>query len=143
MEDKPSLIIKTKKNNIIVITKYNNEIAEHDIQLKLVLGYYWKNNLPLIEKFIELLDTIIKRSLNQVFPHKILSIRYNIESNDDLEEASIYNITLLDVKADDEPLELSGNEITLEGIDNRGTISKMTSFRRKVNETFEKELIFE
>jgi len=143
MKDKPSLIIKTKKNNIIIIAKYNNEIAEHDIQLKLVLGYYWKNNLPFIERFMELLETVIKRSLNQVFPHKKLSIRYNIESNDDLEDSSIYNISLLDVKADDESLELSGNEITLEGIDNRGAMSRMTSFRRKVNETFEKELLSE
>ncbi|MEA4956164.1 hypothetical protein SDC9_03545 [bioreactor metagenome] len=141
MEDKPSLIIKTKKNNIMVIAKYNEAIAEHDIQLKLVLGYYWKNNLPFIEKFMELLETVIKRSLNQVFPHKKLSIKYNIESNDDLEESSLFNITLLEVKADDELLNLSGNIITLEGIDHRGAMSKMTSFRRKVNETFEKELV--
>lgn len=141
MEDIPSLIIKTSKNNIIIVAKYKNQVVEHDIQLKIVLGYYWKNNLPFVEKFMELLGTVIKRSLNQVFSFKKLFVKFNIESNDTLEESSIFNITLLEVKADDVKLGVVGNEITLEGIDNRGAVSKVTSFRRKVNETIEKEFI--
>ncbi|RBQ24218.1 hypothetical protein ALNOE001_03310 [Candidatus Methanobinarius endosymbioticus] len=139
--DMPLLIIKTKKNNIIIATKHDSKTAKHDIQLKLVLGYYWKNNLPFVEKFMELFETVIRRTLIQVFPFKKLYLKYNIESNDDLEESSVFKITLMDIIADDVELELVGNEITLEGIDNRGTMSKMTSFRRKVNETIEKEFV--
>ena len=141
MEDIPSLIIKPSKDSIKVVTRYKSQIVEHDILLKLVLGYYWRNNLPFAEKFMELLGTVIKRSLTQLFPFKKLFIKFNIESNDTLEESSIFNITLLEVKADNLKLPLSGNEITLTGLDNRGTMSKVTSFRRKVSETIEKEFI--
>lgn len=141
MEKSPSLIIKSNKNTIIVVTKYNHQVAEHAIQVKLILGYYWKNNLPFVEKFLELLGTVIKRSLAQVFDFKKLFVKFNIESNDTLEESSIVTISILEVRADDLELQLVGNIITLEGIDNRGAMSKMTSFRRKVNETIEKEFI--
>ena len=141
MEDIPSLIIKANKDTIRIVAKYKSQIAEHDILLKFVLGYYWKNNLPFSEKFMELLGTVIKRSLSQVFPFKKLFIKFNIASNDTLEESSVFNITLLEIKADDVELELKGNEIGLTGIDNRGTMSKMTSFRRKVSQTVEKEFI--
>lgn len=141
MENSPSLIIKANKNTIIIVTKYNHQVAEHDIQLKLVLGYYWRNNLPFVEKFLELLGTAIKRSLSKIFDFKKLFVKFNIESNDSFEESSIFNITILEVRADDIELELIGNLIALEGIDSRGTMSKMTSFRRKVNETIEKEFI--
>ena len=141
MEDIPSLIIKANKDTIRIVAKYKSQIVEHDIQLKFVLGYYWRNNLPFAEKFMELLGTVIKRSLSQIFPFKKLFVKFNIESNDTLEESSIFNITLLEVKADDVELGLTGNEISLTGIDNRGAMSKMTSFRRKVNQTVEKEFI--
>jgi hypothetical protein len=141
MEDIPSLTIKSNKDAIKIVAKYKSHIVEHDILLKLVLGYYWRNNLPFAEKFMELLGTVIKRSLAQVFPFKKLFVKFNIESNDTLEESSIFNITLLEVKADEVILALSGNEIALTGIDNRGAMSKMTGFRRKVSETIEKEFI--
>jgi hypothetical protein len=141
MEVKPLLKIKTSKNNIIIVAKYNKQTVEHDIQLKLVLGYYWKNNLPFTEKFMELFETAIRRSLNQVYPFKKIFMRYNIESNDELEESSLIRITLLEINADGTELDLVGNEIILEGIDNRGPMSKMTSFRRKFNETIEKEFV--
>jgi len=141
MEDIPSLTIKTSKGSITIVARYKKQVAEHSIQLKSVLSYYWRNNLPFVEKFLELLGAVIKRSISQIFTFKKLFVRFNIESNDALEESSIFNITLLEVRADDVKLELVGNEITLEGIDNRGTMSKVTSFRRKVNETIEKEFI--
>lgn len=141
MEDRPSLIIKTNKNSIIIVVKYDQQIAEHDIQLKLVLGYCWKNNLSFIEKFIELFETAIRRTLYGALLFKKISIKYNIESNDKLEDATVFTISLLEIKADEVELELVGNVINLEGIDNRGTMSKMTSFRRKFNETIEKEFV--
>lgn len=140
MEDKPSLIIKSTNNTLIIIAKYIHEISEHEILIYLVLGYYWQNNLPFFEKFMELIETVIKRAVNQVLPHKKLYLKYVVESNDNFEESSIFNIEILQVKADDTEIELVGKIINLEGIDNRGSFSKITSFRRKKHEIFEKEI---
>ena len=141
MGDMPSLIIKANKTNILIIAKYKNQIVEHDIQLKLLLSYYWKNNLPFAEKFLELLESVIKRSLRKLFPYSHLFIKYNVKSNDSLEEFSMFNVTLIEVKVDDVDVKLMGNVITFEGIDNRKAMEKMTSFRRKINETIEKEFV--
>jgi len=141
MGDIPSLTINSSKTTIRIVAKYKHQIVEHEILLKLVLSYYWKNDLPFIEKFMELLGSVIRRSLGKLFKIKKLSIRFNIESNDTLEESSIFKITILRITVDDVELELVGNEIILEGIDDRGTMSKMTGFRRKVNESFEMEFL--
>jgi len=140
MENKPTLIIKASETTIIVMAKYMGEFVEHEIQLRLVLGYYWNKDVPAIEKFIELFETVIKRAVDQVFPHEKLSIKYNLTSNDALEESSRLNITLLEVKADDTELEIKGEVIILEGVDLRSIFSKVTGFRRKVDETVKKEI---
>lgn len=141
MEKTPTLIIKASETTIRVMAKYMDKFVEHEIQLRLVLGYYWNNDIPAIEKFIELFENVIKRAVNQVFPHEKLFIKYNLYSNDALEESSILNITLLEVKADNTDIELDGDIIILNGFDLRGTFSKLTSFRRKVDETVKKEII--
>jgi len=140
MEITPTLIIKESETTIIVMVKYMDEFVEHEIQLRLVLGYYWNKDVPAIEKFIELFETVIKRAVSQVFPHEKLSIKYNLTSNDALEKSSRLTITLLEVKADDTELEIKGEVILLEGVDLRSTFSKVTGFRRKVNETVKKEI---
>lgn len=141
MEIAPILIIKASKTTIIVMAKYMDESVEHEIQLRSILSYYWNKDVPAIEKFIELFETVIKRAITQVFPHEKLSIKYNLTSNDTLEKSSRLNITLLEVKADDTELEIRGEIIILEGIDLRSKFSKVTGFRRKVNETVKKEIV--
>ncbi|KZX15168.1 hypothetical protein MBCUT_16220 [Methanobrevibacter cuticularis] len=135
------LIIKADKNTLTVIAKCGDKIAEHEIQLKLVLGYYWQNELPVIDKLLELFVTVIKRAVSQIFHHKKLLINYTLESNDNFENSSYFEINISKVKADDVELELLGDVITFEGIDGRNTISKVTSFRRKDKKTIEKEII--
>lgn len=141
MKNSPTLIIKASETTITVIAKYMGEFAEHEIQLRFVLGYYWNEDVPAIEKFIELFETVIKRAVDQVFPNEKLSIKYNLTSNDTLEKSSRLDITLLEVKADDTELKIEGEVIILEGVDLRSTFSKVTGFRRKINETIKKEIV--
>jgi hypothetical protein len=141
MDSPPTLIIKASETTIIVMAKYMDEFVEHEIQLRLILGYYWNKDVPVIEKFIELFENVIKKAVDQVFPHEKLSIKYNLTSNDTLEKSSRLNITILEVKADDIELEIKGEVIILEGVDLRSTFSKVTGFRRRVDEIVKKEII--
>jgi hypothetical protein len=140
MENNHSLIIKSDRTTIMVMAKNGEEFSEHDIQVKSVLGYYWSNNLPVIETFLKLLESVIKRSINQVFPHDKLLIEYNVSANDDLENSSLVTIIISNVEADKTKFQIIGEVITLEGIDLRNTVSKVTSFRRKFNKVIQKEL---
>ncbi|MCL2116656.1 MAG: hypothetical protein FWH29_10610 [Methanobrevibacter sp.] len=141
MERNPTLIIKASETTITVMAKYKEEFVEHEIQLRLVLGYYWNKEVPAIEKFIELFENVIKRAVNQVFPHEKLSLKYHLTSNDTLENSSRLYITFLEVKADDEDVKIEGEVIILEGVDLRSTFSKVTGFRRKIDEKIKKEFI--
>ena len=143
MEKKPILFIKANESSIIVMVKHLDKFVQHEIQLRLVFGYYWNEDVPAIEKFIELFETVIKRAVNQVIPHEKLSIIYHLVSNDTLEKSSRLNITLLEVKADDMELEIDGQVIILEGVDFRSTFSKVTGFRRKVDDKIKKDIYTE
>lgn len=138
MENNPILIIKTNESSLIIIAKYRNEIAEHEIQLKSVLGYYWKNNLPVVNNLLKLIETVIKSSINKVFSHEILNITYDLESNDKFENSSLFKINFLKIMVDDVEVILEGNIIELKGIDSRNNISKLTGFTRKDKKHIEK-----
>ncbi|KZX11769.1 hypothetical protein [Methanobrevibacter filiformis] len=140
MENAPSLIIKSNRTTLFVAAKNGDNYAEHDIQVKFVLGYYWNKGLPVVEKFIELIESVIKRAVSQVFSHDVLAIEYDISTNDSLEDSSSVNIYLKSLKADNIEFKIVGEVIALGGIDNRNTISKITSFRRKINESIKKEI---
>jgi hypothetical protein len=135
-----NLTIKLSKTTIKFIVNNNEKFFEHEIQVNLVLGYYWSKNLPVVEKFLELIETVIKTSIFRVFFHKKLKIRYDLRANDSLESASSIFIEFLEIKADNILFEIIGGPIILEGIDKRGNLSKVTSFRRKIKKIVEKEL---
>lgn len=143
MDEKPILIIKSSETTIQIIAKYRGNFAEHEIQLRSVIGYYWNKDIPVIEKFLELFEKVIKRTIDNVYPNEKLSIKYNLKSNDALEESSELYITFLEIKVDDKEVELEGEVLVLEGFDLRGTFSKITSFRRKLDETITKEIYSE
>jgi hypothetical protein len=63
-----------------------------------------------------------------------------LSSNDTLDVASEVIIELEEITADNTPFNIHGDKIALEGIDQRDTMSKVTSFRRKIKETIEKEI---
>ncbi|MDR2624597.1 MAG: hypothetical protein LBC39_08580 [Methanobrevibacter sp.] len=138
--DTHTLTIEPSKTTIKIVARNDEKVAKHEIQVKLVLSYYWSQNLPVVEKFLELLEVVIKNSIFRVFDHDKLRIKYRLRTNDNLESASSIFIEFLEVKADETLFEIIDSVIALEGIDKRGKLSKVTSFRRKINRRIEKEI---
>lgn len=135
-----TLTVKLSKTTIKIVARCGEKFAEHEVQVNLVIGYYWSQNLPVVENFLELIENVIKNSVHSVFPHKKLKIKYELRANDSLENASSIFIEFLEVKADDVLFEILNAVIALEGVDERGSLSKFTSFRRKIKKIVEKEI---
>lgn len=113
----PVLVIKTMDCNTIgVRARLYDDFVEHEIVLNSVLAYYWANNLPAAEKFIELFESVIKRTINELIPHKNLSLKYQVKANDKLNNASDIEIDLIEVQADDVGFKLDGKKIILKGL---------------------------
>ncbi|MCC7553584.1 MAG: hypothetical protein KO202_03690 [Methanobacteriaceae archaeon] len=140
MDSKPILVIKTIDGNKIgVRARIDEDFIEHEIVLNSVLAYYWTNNLPAVKKFIELFESVIKRTINELMPHKILFLKYQLKANDELDKASSIQIKIIEVKADGVEFRLDGKEILLKGIDGMESIEgdlESASF----DETFEKNI---
>ncbi|WP_409199791.1 hypothetical protein [Methanobrevibacter sp. DSM 116169] len=133
MDSKPILVIKTVDgNNIGVRARIDEDFIEHEIVLNSVLAYYWRNDLPAVSKFIELFESVIKRTINELMPHKNLFLKYQIKANDELDKASEIKIKIMDVNADGIDFRLDGKEIVLKGIDGK-----------QFNEEDEEEAIYE
>ena len=97
----PVLLVKADESTVRVRARLYDDFSEHDIVLNSVLTYWWANNLPPALKFLELLDSAIKRTINEIMPHKILNLKYDIKANEVLEKASEIEIDLISVVADD------------------------------------------
>ncbi|MDR2545110.1 MAG: hypothetical protein LBD03_06155 [Methanobrevibacter sp.] len=135
-----TLTVKLTKTTIKIIAKNDEKSAEHEIQVNLVLSYYWRKDLPVVEKFLELIEIVVKNSVSRVFPHEKLKIKYGLKANDNLESASSIFVKFLEIKADGTEFKILGESIVLGGIDERNSLSKFTSFRRKIKKVVEKEL---
>lgn len=120
----PVLVVKTDESTISVRARLYDDFSEHEIVLNSVLTYWWANNMPPALKFLELLDSVIKRTINEIMPHKILDLKYDVRANEVLEKASEIEINLISVSADEVGFKIEGNTIYLNGI-------------RKVEEDFE------
>lgn len=140
MDNQPTLRITASHSVIKIAAKNQGEVSIKDIQLKLFWGYCWWNGLPEVETFIELFETTLKRVIYDVLPHKELFIDYDIETNDLLEKSSSVILTFNEISADQVPVELIGDILLLEGLDDRGAFSKLTSFRRKIKDNVRKAL---
>ena len=63
----PVLVLKTDKDvSVNVRARLYDDFVEHKIVLNSVIAYWWANNLPPAKKFLELLDSVIKRTINEV-----------------------------------------------------------------------------
>ena len=121
----PVLIIKKVENSVIgVRARIYDDFSEHNIVLNSVLAYWWANDLPPALKFLELFDSVVKRTINEIMPHKYLNIKYEVKANQILEKASEIELKLISVSADDVIFKIEGDELFLSGI-------------RKVNDDFE------
>ncbi|MDR0912644.1 MAG: hypothetical protein LBM96_08630 [Methanobrevibacter sp.] len=134
------LIIKSTRTSINVIAKSGKRFSEHDIQVKFLLGYYWREKLPVVESFLNVLEQTIKHALMTVYPHNKLFLEYKLSANDSLEDSSSITIELHKILVDDTDFEIVGNIIGLEGIDLRDNMSKITSFRRKIDTLVQKQI---
>lgn len=126
----PVLVIKVVDNTSVgVRARLYDDFSEHEIVLNSVLTYWWDNDMPPAIKFLELLDSVIKRTINEIMPHKMLNLKYEVKSNDALEKASEIEIKLISITADDVGFKIDGDSIFLKNL-------------RKVEDDFEpKELL--
>ena len=112
----PVLVIKTDDSVVSVRARLYDDFAEHNIVLNSVITYWWANNMPPALKFLELFDSVIKRTINEIMPHKNLKLKYDVTANQTLEKASEIEINLISVVADDVGFKIEGGSFSLNGI---------------------------
>ena len=124
MSSEPILVIKDNYSTIGIRARVGEEFSEHEIQLNVMLAYYWDNDLPVVENMIGLFESAVKRTVNEVLPHENLFLKYNLITDDVIEKASRFEIHLIEVKADDVSLRLDGKILALKGISSKEEYSK-------------------
>ena len=78
----PVLVIKVMDGNSVgVRARLKDDYVEHEIVLNSVLAYYWANDFPPVVKFLELFESVIKRTINELMPHKNLNLKYENEES--------------------------------------------------------------
>ena len=123
----PVLVIKADESTVGVRARLYDDYSEHEIVLNSVITYWWANNLPPAIKFLELFDSVIKRTINEIMPHKTLNLKYEVKANQVLEKyevkanqvlekASEIEINLISVVADDVGFKIEGCSFSLSGI---------------------------
>ena len=134
----PVLTIKTFDNSVISVrARSYDDYAEHNIVLNSVLNYWWANNLPPAIKFLELFDSVIKRTVNEVIPHKTLNLKYNVKANNVLENASEIHVKLISISVDKTIFKIDEDSFSLNSLQNiEGdfeTKEFITSFDRSID----------
>ncbi len=124
MSEEPILVIKDNDSTIGIRARVGDEFSEHEIQLSVILAYYWDNNLPVIENLVDLFESSVKRTVNEVIPHENLFLKYNLITDDEISQASRFEIHLQEVKADDQNLRLDGKILALKGLSSKEEYSK-------------------
>ncbi|MBQ9160007.1 MAG: hypothetical protein IJ122_01625 [Methanobrevibacter sp.] len=113
----PVLVVKTDGDTTVdVRARLYDDFVEHKIVLNSVIAYWWANNMPPAKKFLELLDSVIKRTINELMPHKILNLKYDVKANASLENASELEVDLVSVDADGVGFKIDGGKISLAGL---------------------------
>ena len=112
----PVLVIKADESTVGVRARLYDDYSEHKIVLNSVITYWWANDLPPAVKFLELFDSVIKRTINEIFPHKTLNLKYDVKANQVLEKASEIEVKLISVVADDVGFKIEGCSFSLNGI---------------------------
>ena len=112
----PVLVVKADESTVGVRARLYDDYSEHKIVLNSVITYWWANGLPPAVKFLELFDSVIKRTINEILPHKTLNLKYDVKANQVLEKASEIDINLISVVADDVGFKIEGCSFSLKGI---------------------------
>ena len=113
----PVLVIKLVEDSALSVrARLYDDFAEHEIVLNSVITYWWANNLPPASKFLELFDSVIKRTINEIMPHKTLNLKYEVKANQILDKASEIEVNLISVSADDIGFKIENGKFSLSGI---------------------------
>ena len=72
--------------------------------------------MPPALKFLELFESVIKRTINELMPHKNLKLKYEVKADDVLEKASEIEINLIEIEADDVGFKIDSETISLHGL---------------------------
>ena len=132
----PVLVIKIVDDSSVgVRARWRDEYVEHHIVLNSVLAYWWANDLPPVVKFLELFESVIKRTINELTPHKNLRLKYDVKADDSLKKASEVEINLIEVEADDIGFKIDGKTLALNGL---GKSSDDETEKTPFNGTFER-----
>lgn len=134
----PVLVIKTVDDSAVgVRARLYDDFVEHEIVLNSVLAYWWSNNLPPVVKFVELFESVIKRTINELIPHKDLKLKYEIKADDELDKASQLEINLIEIEADDTGFKIDGKQLVLKGLSKDSADHESKEFVKTVEKTIE------
>ena len=134
----PVLVIKTVNDSAVgVRARLYDDFVEHEIVLNSVLAYWWANNLPPVVKFVELFESVIKRTINELIPHKNLKLKYELKADDELEKASQLEINLIEIEADNTGFKIEGKQLILNGLSNVSDNPADGEFVKTVEKTIE------
>ena len=115
----PVLVIKIVDDSSVgVKARWRDDYSEHHIIMNSVLAYWWANDLPPAVNFLDLFESVIKRTINELTPHKILKLKYDVKADDTLKKASQIEINLIEVEADDIGFKIDGKTLSINGLRN-------------------------
>ncbi len=115
----PVLVIKIiDESSVGVRARLKDDYREHEIVLNSVLAYWWANELPPVVKFLDLFESVIKRTINELTPHKTLKLKYEVTADSVLDNASEFEINLIEVEADGVGFRIDGRKLSLKGFRN-------------------------
>ncbi|MBQ6098899.1 MAG: hypothetical protein IJL02_03420 [Methanobrevibacter sp.] len=133
----PVLVVKVVDDSSVgVRARLYDDFVEHEIVLNSVLTYWWANNLPPVVKFLELFESVIKRTINELMPHKELKLKYEVKADDELECASQIEINLIEIEADETGFKIDGKLLALKGFSKPKENHEVKQFIK----TFEKNI---
>ena len=134
----PVLVIKVVDDSAVgVRARLYDDFVEHEIVLNSVLAYWWANNMPPVVKFLELFESVIKRTINELMPHKDLKIKYEVRADDVLEKASEIEINLIEIEADDIGFKIDGKQLSLKGLTKTPENHEASDFVKTFQKTIE------
>ena len=134
----PVLVIKTVDDSVVgVRARLYDDFVEHEIVLNSVLAYWWANNMPPALKFLELFESVIKRTINELMPHKNLKLKYEVKADDVLEKASEIEINLIEIEVDDVGFKIEGKPVILKGLVKTSEDFEANEFAKTIEKTIE------
>ena len=134
----PVLVIKTVDDSVVgVRARLYDDFVEHEIVLNSVIAYWWANDLPPALKFLELFESVIKRTINELMPHKDLKLKYEVKADDVLEKASEIEINLIEIEADDVGFKIDGKQVILKGLIKTSEDFEANEFAETIEKTIE------